>query len=99
MRQANATKIFDDGQRLAVRALRRASIYSVTGVFSVVVCLWLLSGRVNTLAEFRLWTGSWLPSIRSKKSKEEQGRTEFENLTELMQYLSDEDTKLKQEKR
>ena len=93
--QVNATQIFDDGQQLAVRALRRATIYSLTGVLSFSCFLWLMSGRPTTLADFRRWTGSWLPSIRSKKPREEEGRTEFENLTELMQYLSDEDTRLK----
>jgi hypothetical protein len=93
--QANATKIFDDGQRLALKALRRASIYSLTGVFSLTCFLWLISGRPKTLGEFRLWTGSWLPSIKSKKLPENEGRTEFENLTEFMQYLIDEDKKKK----
>lgn len=46
-----------------------------------------------------MWTGSWLPSIKSKKNPEEQGRTEFKDLTELMQYLSDEDIKLKNKKK
>ncbi|CAF1318571.1 unnamed protein product [Adineta steineri] len=101
-RQANATQIFDDGNRLAVRALRRASIYSVTGVLSFTCFLWLISGRPNSFEEFRLRIGSSLPSIKSKKSKgekEEQGRTEFESLTEFMQYLSDEDKKLKEKKK
>jgi hypothetical protein len=97
--KVNATKLFDDGQRLAVKALRRASIYSLTGVFSLTCFFWLISGRPKTLAEFRLWTGSWLPSIKSRKKPEEEGRTEFKNLTELMQYLSDEDEKLKNQKK
>jgi hypothetical protein len=60
---------------------------------------WLISGRPKSFAEFRLWTGSWLPSIRRKKNPEEEGRTEFENLTEFMQYLIDEDKKLKTKKK
>ena len=98
-RQPNATLIFDDGQRLAVRALRRATFYSLTGVFSFSLLLWLMSGRVSTFAEFRQWTGSWLPSIKKKKSKEEEGRTEFENLTDFMQYLIDEDRQMKEKKK
>lgn len=98
-RQANATMLFDDGQRLAVKALRRASVYSLTGVFSLTGVLWLISGRPKSFAEFRLWTGSWLPSIQSKKNKEAEGRTEFNNLTEFMQYLIDEDKKLKEKKK
>jgi len=97
--KVNATQLFDDGQRLAVRALRRASIYSLTGVLPFTCFLWLISGRPSTLTEFRLWTGSWLPSIKSKKAKENEGRTDFENLTELMQYLIDEDQKLKTKKK
>ncbi|UJR20678.1 hypothetical protein I4U23_023799 [Adineta vaga] len=98
--QKNATQLFDDGQRLAVRALRRASIYSMTGVFSLAGFLWLISGRPKTFSEFRQWTGSWLPSIKSKRAREEEeGRTEFESLTDLMQYLSDEDQKLKSKKK
>ena len=99
-RQANATQLFDDGQRLAARALRRASFYSLTGVLSFWAVLWLLGGRPTTFKEFRQWTGSWLPSIKAKKSEgEEEGRNDFKSLTELMQYLSDEDEKLKEKKR
>lgn len=96
--QVNATKLFDDGQQLAVRALRRATIYSLTGVLSFTCLLWLISGRPKTFADFRQWSGSWLPSIKSKKSSQDEGRTEFANLTELMQYLIDEDKKLKENK-
>ena len=60
---------------------------------------WLISGRPKTFADFRLWTNSWLPSIKKKKDSEKEGRTEFKNLTELMQYLIDEDKKLKNEKK
>ena len=97
--QPNASKLFDDGQSLAMRALRRATLYSLTGVFSFSFCLWLISGRPTSFAQFWQWTGSWLPSIGSRKPKEEQGRTEFANLTELMKYLSDEDQRLKDEKK
>ena len=95
IQQANATVLFNDGQRLAIKALRRASIYSLTGVFSFTCFLWLISGKPKAFSEFRTWAGSWLPSIKSKKPIEEEGRTEFENLTEFMQYLIDEDKKLK----
>lgn len=98
-KQVNATQLFDDGQRLAAKALRRATFYSLTGVFSFTCLLWLMSGRPKTLQEFRLWTSSWLPSIKSKKKPEDEGRTEFKNVTELMQYLIDEDRKLKNNKK
>lgn len=97
--QVNATRLLDDGQQLAVRALRRATIYSLTGVLSLTGFMWLISGRPKTFVEFRQWTGSWLPSIKSKKKSEEEGRTEFKSLTEFMQYLSDEDEKLKKAKK
>ncbi|CAF0877138.1 unnamed protein product [Rotaria sp. Silwood1] len=98
-KKANASILFDDGHRLATKALRRASIYSLTGVLSLTGFLWLISGKPKTFAEFRMWTGSWLPSIKSKNTKEDEGRTEFKNLTELMQYLIDEDNKLKNKKK
>ncbi|CAF0812667.1 unnamed protein product [Rotaria sordida] len=97
--QANASILFDDGHHLAVKALRRASIYSLIGVFSFTGFFWLISGKPKTFAEFRMWTGSWLPSIKRKKNKEDEGRTEFKNLTEFMQYLIDEDKKLKNKKK
>lgn len=97
--QPNATKLFDDGRTLAIKALRRASFYSLTGVFSFSLSLWLISGRPSTFAEFRQWSGSWLPSLKSSKPKEEQGRTEFENLTEFMRFLVDEDQRLKEKKK
>ncbi|CAF2403197.1 unnamed protein product [Rotaria sp. Silwood2] len=97
--KVNASILFDDGHRLAVKALRRASIYSLTGVLSLTGFLWLISGKPKTLAEFRTWTGSWLPSIKSNKNKQDEGRTEFKNLTELMQYLIDEDSNLKNKKK
>ncbi len=99
MKQVNATKLLDDGQQLALRALRRATFYSLAGVCSLTCFFWLISGRPKTFGEFRLWTGSWLPSIKSKKAPEEEGRTEFENLTEFMQYIIDEDKKLKETKK
>ena len=89
----------NDGQDLAVRALRRATIYSLTGVLSFSCFMWLISGRPKTFIEFRQWAASRLPSIKSKKKPEEEGRTEFENLTEFMQYLIDEDRKLKAQKK
>ena len=97
--QVNATRLFDDGQQLAVKALRRATFYSLTGILSFTCFFWFISGRPKTFTEFRQWTGSWLPSIKGKKDPEIEGRSEFKNLTELMQYLIDEDNKLKNKKK
>ena len=48
------------------------------------------------LEEFRLKVGNMLPRI--PKNYPPQGRTEFENLTDLLQYIIDEDNKDKAQK-
>ncbi|CAF3124657.1 unnamed protein product [Rotaria socialis] len=98
-RQANARVLFDDGHYLAIKALRRASMYSLATVLSFTGTLWLLSGKPKTFAEFRMWSASWLPSIKRKTDKENEGRIEFESVTDFMQYLIDEDKRLKDKKK
>lgn len=98
-KQTNSKVLFEDGHHLAIRALRRASIYSITGVVLFNGILWFISGRPKTFGEFRFWCASWLPSIKNKKDQVDEGRTEFKNLTELMQYLIDEDRRLKDKKK
>ena len=56
--------------------------------------IWTLSGA-KTFQEFRFKAGSILPNLSRNRDK---GRTEFANLTELFQYVIDEDNKKKQEK-
>ncbi|CAF0729698.1 unnamed protein product [Didymodactylos carnosus] len=92
----NNERVYRDGNRLALRALTRATIYSLTGVIGFSSFLWFMSGAKN-FQEFRYWMGSWLPKISSKNQNQE--RTEFKNLTELIQYIIDEDEKKKQQKK
>lgn len=82
----------ESGAELARRALLRATIYSVSGVSLFCFSIWKLSGA-NNFEEFRYKIGSLLPQI--KRNKEQQGRTDFKNLTEFFQFLIDEDNKSK----
>lgn len=86
----------ESGAELAKRALIRATIYSVGGFSLFCFSVWKLSGA-NNFQEFRNKIGSLLPKI--KRNNEQQGRTEFRNLTELFQYLIDEDIKSKEPKK
>ena len=88
--------LYSSGTELARRALFRATIYSVSGVSLICLGVWKLSGAKN-FEEFRFKVGSILPNL-SKPKDQQQGRTEFKNLTELFQYIIDEDNKSKKEK-
>ena len=88
----NIHNLHESGAALARRALLKATIYSVSGFSLFCFSVWKLSGAQN-FDEFRFKIGTFLPRITSNKQKE--GRTEFENLTELWQYLIDEDEKKK----
>ena len=83
------------GVALAKRALFRATLYSVGSVSLICFSIWKLSGA-KTFEEFRYKIGNWLPRIK-RKEEENVGRTEFKNLTELFQYIIDEDNKAKDE--
>lgn len=87
----------ESGTELARRALLRATLYSVSGVSLFCFSVWKLSGA-NNFEEFRLKIGSLLPQIK-RNNEQQQGRTEFKNLTELFQYLIDEDNKSKETKK
>ena len=91
---AELNYLYESGAELARRALLRATLYSVSGVSLLCFAIWKLSGA-SDFQEFRHKVGSVLPKI--KKPSDRQGRTEFENLTELFQYVIDEDNKKKQE--
>lgn len=88
--------LYEHGVSLARRALLRATLYSVSGVSLLCVCVWKLSGA-NNFQEFRHKVGNALPRIKRKDINE--GRTEFKNLTELFQYIIDEDNKEKENKK
>lgn len=86
----------ESGAELARRALFRATLYSVGGVSLFCFTIWQLSGAKN-FDEFRHKIGSLLPPI--KRNREQQGRSEFNNLTELFQHLIDEDNRVKSSKK
>lgn len=89
----NYYNLHDSGVELARRALLRATLYSVTGFSLFCLTVWKLSGASN-FEEFRLKIGSLLPNIK-RNPDQQSGRTEFKNLTELFQYIIDEDQKKK----
>ena len=95
--QASYFELHESGAKLAQRALLRATLYSVSGFSIFCIGVWKLSGASN-FEEFRIKAGSFLPRI-TKPAGEHQGRTEFKNLTDLFQYLIDEDNKKKTNKK
>ena len=95
-KQRQLNNLYDSGTALARKALLRATIYSVSGVSLLCLSIWTLSGA-RDFNEFRQKIGSLFP--RLKRRKENEGRTEFENLTDLFQYVIDEDKKQKEEKK
>ena len=86
----------ENGAELARRALFRATLYSVGGFSLFCFAVWKLSGA-NNFQEFRYKIGSLLPQI--KRNEKQEGRNEFKNLTELFQYLIDEDNRAKNSKK
>ncbi|XP_068248938.1 transmembrane protein 242 [Palaemon carinicauda] len=87
-----ARDLHSAGGALAMRALGWGTFYAVTGFSLFCLGVWKLSGASN-LQEFRMKAGSILPKI--PKNDPPQSRTEFEGLTDLLQYLIDEDAKKK----
>jgi hypothetical protein len=78
------------GVEFAKKALTRATLYSVGGFSLFCFTIWKLSGASN-FQEFRYKVGTVLPKLSKPTDKIE--RTEFENLTDLLQYVIDEDKK------
>lgn len=81
-------ELHEAGGALAMRALGWGTLYAVAGFSIFCFGIWKLMG-VKDLQEFRMKAGSVLPRI--PKNNPPQGRTEFEGLTDLLQYLIDED--------
>ncbi|KAG7212802.1 hypothetical protein KM043_013059 [Ampulex compressa] len=77
----------ETGASLACRALGWGTVYAFTGCGILFYGIWKLSGASN-MKEFRLKMGSLLPTI--PKNNPPQSRTEFENLTDLLTYVSGE---------
>ncbi|KAG8243281.1 hypothetical protein J6590_048424 [Homalodisca vitripennis] len=78
-------EIPESGVQLATRALKWGSFYAVCGVAAISAGIWFLSGASN-MAEFKEKMGSILPRI--PRNNPPQSRTEFEGLTDLMNYLA-----------
>ncbi|MCL4123730.1 UNVERIFIED_CONTAM: hypothetical protein GTU68_057886 [Idotea baltica] len=88
-------KLHSAGSTLALKALGWGSLYAISG-FTVFCCLvWKLSGA-HSMEEFRANAGKLMPKI--PKNDPPQGRTEFSGLNDLLQYVIDEDQRIKNEK-
>ncbi|XP_053977267.1 transmembrane protein 242-like [Hylaeus anthracinus] len=77
----------ESGAMLATRALFWGSVWAISGCGLLFYSIWKFSGA-KTAEEFRLKVGSLLPRI--PKNDPPQSRTEFENLTDLLRYVSEE---------
>ncbi|XP_066586334.1 transmembrane protein 242 [Prorops nasuta] len=82
----NGEVALESGTSLAFRALRRGSLYAVGGCSAIFYSIWKLSGA-NNFEEFRYKMGSILPKI--PKNDPPQSKTEFEGLTDLLTYVSE----------
>ncbi|XP_012258744.2 transmembrane protein 242 [Athalia rosae] len=76
----------ETGALLALRALGWGTVYAVTGCSILFYGIWKLSGAKSAV-EFRNAMGSLLP--RLSKENPPQSRTEFEGLTDLLKYVSE----------
>ncbi|XP_076299333.1 transmembrane protein 242 [Lasioglossum baleicum] len=77
----------ESGAHLAMRALLWGSVWAIGGCGILFYGIWKLSGATNA-EEFRMKAGSLLPRI--PKNNPPQSRTDFENLTDLLRYVSEE---------
>ncbi|XP_077270487.1 transmembrane protein 242 isoform X1 [Temnothorax americanus] len=76
----------ETGASLAMRALGWGTFYAITGCSLFFYGIWKISGATNA-EEFKLKMGSVLPKI--PKNNPPQSRTEFEGLTDLLTYISE----------
>ncbi|CAI9716841.1 Hypothetical predicted protein [Octopus vulgaris] len=83
------------GHAFAARALAWGTLYSISGVSLLSFAVWKMLG-VHNLVEFREKIQSLMPKVSKKQPQE--GRTEFKNLTDLMQYIIDIDAEEKKKK-
>ncbi|CAL7941955.1 unnamed protein product [Xylocopa violacea] len=79
--------LHESGAALATRALLWGTVWAVGGCSLLFYGIWKFSGAKNA-EEFRFKVGSILPRI--PKNDPPQSRTEFENLTDLLKYVSEE---------
>ncbi|KAF4519530.1 hypothetical protein B566_EDAN009433 [Ephemera danica] len=85
---AGSREMAETGASLAMRALGWGTLYAVTGCGILFYGIWKLLD-VKDLKEFRIKMGTMLPTI--PKNDPPQGRTEFENLSDLLRYVSEGD--------
>ena len=88
----NVAELYESGSSLALRALRRATLYSVGGFTVFCLSVWKLSGA-NTFEEFRQKMGQILPVV--PRNNPPTSKEDFEDLSELFQYVIDEDKRKK----
>ncbi|XP_035912977.1 transmembrane protein 242 [Anopheles stephensi] len=77
--------LHEAGTSLALRALGWGTLYAILGTGTICFGIWKLSGA-NNMEEFREAVGKVLPRV--PRNNPPTSRTEFEGLTDLMQYLS-----------
>uniref|UniRef100_A0A182PFQ9 Transmembrane protein 242 n=1 Tax=Anopheles epiroticus TaxID=199890 RepID=A0A182PFQ9_9DIPT len=77
--------LHEAGTSLALRALGWGTLYAILGTGTICFGIWKLSGAKN-MEEFRQAVGSALPRV--PRNDPPTSRTEFEGLTDLMQYLT-----------
>ncbi|XP_076040637.1 transmembrane protein 242 isoform X2 [Oratosquilla oratoria] len=85
-------ELHEAGGALAMRALGWGTLYAVSGFAVFCTLIWKLMD-VRDLKEFRTKAGNILPRI--PKNDPPQGRTEFEGINDLLQYIIDEDKRKK----
>lgn len=78
--------VHETGASLAIRALGWGTFYAIAGCGLFFYGIWKISGATNA-EEFKLKMGSLLPKI--PKNNPPQSRTEFEGLTDLLTYISE----------
>lgn len=76
----------ETGTSLAIRALGWGTFYAVAGCSLLFYGIWTISGAIN-VEEFKFKIGSLLPKI--PRNNPSQSRTEFEGLTDLLTYISE----------
>lgn len=78
--------VHETGASLAMRALGWGSLFAITGCGLLFYGIWKISGATNA-EEFKYKMGSLLPKI--PKNNPPQSRTEFDGLTDLLTYISE----------
>uniref|UniRef100_A0A2M4C272 Transmembrane protein 242 n=1 Tax=Anopheles marajoara TaxID=58244 RepID=A0A2M4C272_9DIPT len=77
--------LHEAGTSLALRALGWGTLYAILGTGTICFGIWKLSGATD-MREFRESMGRAFPRV--PRNDPPRSRTEFDGLTDLMQYLS-----------